>query len=194
VHAQVIGDNASGRALLGYYERSHVPASLVADFLASAVSVRLASGVTRLLLLDLCSGWESARAGLAAYRHRSAWVTHRSVGCELFYVSVDNNPRVSPMLTVDLASADLPDVVARACALAGWSPATVAVLVWFSPPCETYSSLALGTGATAYWGGPQRRGKDSAYVPVGGARGAKARAADRLVCRVLGWLHRSTSR
>ena len=192
-HAQAIGDNSAGRALLGYYERSHVPASLVADFLSSAASTRLTHGVSRLLLLDLCSGWESARAGLAAYRHRAAWVAHRAAGCELSYVSVDNNPKVSPMLSVDLLEADLNDVVVRACALVGWPPSTVAVLVWFSPPCETYSSLTLGTGATAFWGGPQRQGKDSAYTPVRGGRGAKARAADRLVCRVLSWLHRNSN-
>ena len=66
--------------------------------------------------------------------------------------------------------------------------------VWFSPPCETYSTLALGTLCADRFGGPQRRGSEEAYAPVRGRRGATARRADRLVGRVFGWLHRHASR
>ena len=87
------------------------------------------------------------------------------------------------------------DVLAMAMAAAGWASdaAHVAVFVWFSPPCETYSGMALGTNSCEKMGGPQRQDKESAYLPVSGARGAEARRADRLVCKVLGWLHRHTS-
>ena len=106
---------------------------------------------------------------------------------------MDNNEECAPRLCLDLLVVDMDEVVRRACAAMGWELGTVAVLVWFSPPCETYSTMALGTLATAYWGGPQRKGKDAAYAPVSGKRGAKARDADRLACRVLGWLDRSTT-
>ena len=86
------------------------------------------------------------------------------------------------------------EVVLHACNVAGWPPTSVAEFVWFSPPCETYSPLALGTNASTYWGGAQRKGKEAAYIPTRGKRGAKARQADRLVCRVLSWLHRNAVR
>ena len=57
-----------------------------------------------------------------------------------------------------------------------------------------YSTLALGTLSGAFFGGPQRQAKGEAYAPVGGKRGAKARDADRLVIRVLSWLHRHATR
>ena len=80
------------------------------------------------------------------------------------YVSVDNNEKLTPMLAIDLAEADMNEVVLHACNVAGWPPTSVAVFVWFSPPCETYSPLALGTNASSYWGGAQREGKEAARV------------------------------
>ena len=191
-HARALGEMAPGRAILGYYARSQVPASLVADYLEAVVARRLVGCVSRLLIIDLCAGHQSARMGMDAYRRRDAWRSHRDAGCEIAYVSVDRSADCAPLLCVDLLSVCMDDLLERAFAAAGWAgcdPATVAVFAWFSPPCETYSTLALGTLATAYWGGPQRQGKEAAYAPVGGKRGAKARAADRLVCRVLSWLH-----
>lgn len=190
----MIGAAAGTSDLRGYYARSHVPASIVADFIEAVVVRRVRAGVRRVLLIDLCSGMESARAGMHAYRRRAAWAKHRDEGCEISYVSVDNNAACAPALCLDLTATEMHEVVQRACDAVGWSPSSVAALVWFSPPCETYSTLALGTLATAYWGGPQRRGKDASYTPVRGKRGAKARDADRLVFKVLGWLHRNTTR
>jgi hypothetical protein len=88
------------------------------------------------------------------------------------------------------------EVITRALAVAGWAThaRSVHVFCWFSPPCETYSGMALGTLSAPRWGGPQRQGKDRAYAPVGGARGAEARNADRLVARVMEWLHRHGTR
>jgi hypothetical protein len=191
-HSRAIGETvATQRAILGYYARSHVPASIVADFLEAVVAQRLVAGVTQLLVLDLCAGHQSAREGMDAYRRRTAWARHRDAGCELGYVSVDCSLECAPLLHLDLLSVEMDEVLVRARDALGWcNPAAVAVFVWFSPPCETYSSLALGTLATAYWGGPQRQGRDAGYAPVRGRRGVKARDADRLVCRVLGWLHR----
>ena len=193
-HEQVVGEMERGRAVVGYYARSHVPASIVADYLESVAERRLRGGLKRLLLLDLCSGLESAHAGLRAYQRRATWVRHRTAGCEIRYVSVDNNEKVAPMLMIDLAEADMNEVLLRACEVAGWPPTSIAVLAWFSPPCETYSPLALGTNASASRGGAQRNGKEAAYTPTRGKRGAKARHADRLVCRVFGWLHRNAAR
>ena len=193
-HEKVIGEMERGRAVLGYYARSHVPASIVADYLESVSERRLLCGIKRLLVLDLCSGLESARAGMHAYQRRATWARHRTAGCEMRYVSVDNNEKLTPMLAIDLAEADMNEVVLHACNVAGWPPTSVAVFVWFSPPCETYSPLALGTNASTYWGGAQRKGKEAAYIPTRGKRGAKARQADRLVCRVLSWLHRNAVR
>ena len=193
-HEHVIGERERGRAVLGYYARSHVPASIVADYLESVSERRLRCGIKRLLVLDLCAGLESARAGMRAYQRRATWVRHRTAGCEMRYVSVDNNEKLTPILAIDLAEADMNEVLLHACNVAGWPPTSVAVFVWFSPPCETYSPLALGTNATAYWGGAQRESKEAAYAPTRGKRGAKARQADRLVCRVLGWLHRNAVR
>ena len=193
-HEKVIGEMERGRAVLGYYARSHVPASIVADYLESVSERRLRGGIKRLLVLDLCSGLESARAGMHAYQRRATWARHRTAGCEMRYVSVDNNEKLTPMLAIDLAEADMNEVVLHACNVAGWPPTSVAVFVWFSPPCETYSPLALGTNASSYWGGAQREGKEAAYTPTRGKRGAKARQADRLVCRVLSWLHRNAVR
>ena len=65
---------------------------------------------------------------------------------------------------------------------------------WRAPELECFNALALGTNASSYWGGAQREGKEAAYTPTRGKRGAKARQADRLVCRVLGWLHRNAVR
>ena len=66
----------------------------------------------------------------------------------------------------------------RALAVAGWSERAVHVFCWLSPPCETYSGMALGTLSNERWGGPQREGKDDAYRPVSGSCGAEARKAE----------------
>ena len=65
------------RSIIGYYERSHVPASLVADYLEATAEQRLTGGVTRLLLLDLCAGRQSACAGIRAFQRRTTWVAPR---------------------------------------------------------------------------------------------------------------------
>ena len=93
-------------------------------------------------------------------------------------------------LLVDLVQVGMDEVLTRALAVAGWSERAVHVFCWFSPPCETYSGMALGTLSNERWGGPQREGKDDAYRPVSGPRGAEARKADRLVARVMKWLHK----
>ena len=84
------------------------------------------------------------------------------------------------------------EVLGRAFDTVGWPPGSVAVFVWASPPCETYSTLTLGTLAGKC--GAQRKGRGDAYAPVGGRRGAKARDADRLAIRIMAYLHRHSTR
>ena len=144
-------------------------------------------------MLDLCSGGKSAKQGLAAYKAQVGFRDKWGSECLTKYYSVDYDEQTSPMLVRDLLDAEhsLEDVLERALAHAGWLhvKGSVAVFVWFSPPCETYSPIAIGTLSAPSKGGPVRQGKDRAYRPVRGRRGAEARAADRLVLRVLRWLH-----
>ena len=191
-HKRAIGEVDAERSIIGYYERSRVPASLVADYLEATAEQRLTGGVTRLLLLDLCAGRQSARAGIRAFQRRTTWVRHRDAGCEIRYVSVDCNTECDPHLCVDLLATSIDEVLRRAFDTVGWPPGSVAVFVWASPPCETYSTLTLGTLAGKC--GAQRKGRGDAYAPVGGRRGAKARDADRLAIRIMAYLHRHSTR
>ena len=191
-HKRAIGEVDAERCIIGYYERSHVPASIVGDYLEAIAAQRLTGGVTRLLLLDLCAGRQSARAGIHAFQRRAAWARHRDAGCEIRYVSVDCNAECNPHLCVDLLAMSIDEVLRRAFDTVGWPSASVAVFVWASPPCETYSTLTLGTLAAKC--GAQRRGRGDAYAPVGGKRGAKARDADRLAIGIMAYLHRHATR
>ena len=143
-HSHAIGDMAPERSVLGYYARSHVPPALVADFLEAVVAQRLVNGIKRLLLVDLCAGYQSARVGVNVYRRRAVWAQRRNAGCEIGYVSVDSNGDCAPLLHLDLLSVGMHEVLAYACRAVGWEePAAVAVFVWFSPPCETVPSSLL---------------------------------------------------
>ena len=90
---------------------------------------RLCAATRRLLLLDLCAGMQSARAGVNAYRRRAAWLEPRDTGCEIAYVSVDVSADCQPDLQIDLLDANMHDVLRRACELVGWELASTAVLV-----------------------------------------------------------------
>ena len=107
---------------------------------------------------------------------------------------MDFDPKTRPSLLRDLldTSYTLDETLERALSYAGWleERASVVVFVWFSPPCETYSPITIGTQSAPSKGGPMRKGREQAYRPVCGARGREARSADRLVLRVLGWLHK----
>ena len=143
-HSKAIGEMDPERSILGYYARSHVPASIVADFLEAVVARRLVGGVTRLLLVDLCAGQQSARVGVGVYQRRAVWARHRDAGCEICYVSVDCNGACAPSLHLDLLSVGMDEVLSCACLAAGWEdPDAVAVFVWFSPPCETVPTPPL---------------------------------------------------
>ena len=110
--------------------------------------------------------------------------------------AVDLGPEATPPLPMppdvvaDLSSADLVTVVADALAIHGWTPGPdVAVFVWCSPPCESYSRVTLGTLSAPRFGGPQRARREDGYAPVPGPRGDNARAADALSLRLIIHLH-----
>ena len=94
-----------------------------------------------------------------------------------------------PDLVADLAEVSLNEIVAAALLHHGWAAgAAVHVLFWFSPPCESYSRMVLGTLSAARFGGPQRAPASAGYAPVPGPRGDRARSADALVTYVLSQL------
>ena len=112
------------------------------------------------------------------------------------YSAVDLDAEAAPTLPMppdvaaDLSSADLVAVVADALAVHGWVPGPdVAVFVWCSPPCESYSRVTLGTLSAPRSGGPRRARRQDGYTPVPGLRGDNARAADALSLRLVTALH-----
>ena len=183
---------AGSRGVNGYYLRSRVPAELCADFL-EAWLLRRAPSHSRMLVLDFCAGGQSVRAGLDTCLQR-AGVRHLEASVR--YSAVDLGPEATPPLPMppdvvaDLSSADLVTVVADALAIHGWTPGPdVAVFVWCSPPCESYSRVTLGTLSAPRFGGPQRARREGGYAPVPGPRGDNARAADALSLRLIIHLH-----
>ena len=183
---------AGARGINGYYLRSRVPAELCADFLETWL-IRRAPSHSKMLVLDLCASGQSVRAGLSACLQR-AGVRHLTAAVR--YSGVDLGAEAAPLLPLppdveaDLSSADLATVVADALAVHGWTPSPdVAVFVWCSPPCESYSRVTLGTLSAPRFGGPQRASREGGYAPVPGPRGDNARAADALSLRLIIHLH-----
>ena len=183
-----------------------------AAILQAWVPHRSLAGRTCFLVIDLCSGWESMLAtGLRLFRLQmgGSWSASRrtrrhgsrkAAGAhgwrhvesvlELAYGSFDNDERLQPHVLADLAEESLDDVLLQAVELAGWSGmdgSTVAVLFNFSPPCQTWSWMKLGTCSGR--GPAVRLGREMGYRPVTGKAGAEARAVDRLVRRWLPMLH-----
>ena len=185
VHPRRIGAPGA-RGLNGYYSRSHIPASLVSDFMDAFVRRSIGPAVTHLLVLDLCCGQQSVRAGVSAVRGRAAWKQIRPPRPLLRYFGVDCDASVAPDLALDLTDTHLPTLVGRVAASLGWSVGPhLAVCVWFSPPCETYSRMTLGTLSSPRFGGPSRVWSDGVYLPATGPAGARARASDLLIQSLL---------
>ena len=172
---------AGARGVNGYAIRSRVPPPLTGSFVAEFIACRASSPGARLLVIDLCSGLESLRAGVRLRRRDVS-----AAGAVIRYFSVDLDPALSPDLVADLSEVSLAEIVTAALSHHGWSTGPAPhVLFWFSPPCETYSRMVLGTLSAARYGGPQRAPAASGYSPVPGPRGDRARAADALVTYVL---------
>ena len=180
---------AGSRGGNGYYARSRVPADLCADFLEAWLA-RRASSHRQFLVLDLCAGGQSVLAGLQSCLGRPAV---RRLGVSVRYTAVDLDPEVArprlpvpPDIAADLSSADMVELVSDALAVHGWAPrADVAVFIWCSPPCESYSRTTLGTLSAPRFGGPQRAPRGEGYAPVPGPRGDAARAFDALSLRLI---------
>ena len=183
---------AGARGVNGYYLRSRVPPALCADFLEAWLVCRAPSH-SRFLVIDWCAGGQSVREGLRLCLRRSAV---RSRGVRARYSAVDLPADAAPSLPVcpdvaaDLATADLGAVVTAALARHGWAAdPDVAVFIWCSPPCESYSRTTLGTLSAPRFGGPQRADRAGGYAPVPGPRGDACRAADALSVRLVTHLH-----
>ena len=200
-HPKRIADNSTSAYMPGYYARSAIPTPIIVSYLQAVAERRLRCGnATKLLIIDLCAGERSVWKGLQAFRRSTYWrnLRERKAPCplETRYVAVDNSQLCSADLEIDLANVAVEVVVQKALAYVRWEaidPGDIALFCWFSPPCETYSSMALGTLSASRWGGPQRLGADSQYRAVRTKRGNVARTTDKMVVSVMRFLTKSSA-
>ncbi len=183
-----------GRGVNNYYVRSKIPHNISANYVEAVADKHFELGATHLLVVDLFSGGETVADGLNLFRRRTRgqrWLQRKNGRRHLAYVSVDYNEHCAPKLMRDLSEVDLDDVIDDAILAARWSAhrSTMVVLVWASPPCESFSFLNFGTNSAA--GGKRRRGWEDNYRAMPGSKGSEERSTDKMVVRVISWAMRT---